>query len=279
LAGYVLSRLFRKPFLVTVRGLEALYLGERGGRKSILDKLLTKADAVITLSSELSAVVQDIGVKRERVRVVLNGVDSDIFRSVNRADVRKKLGLSPDRKIIISIGSLIERKGHHEIIKILPELNKRFDLEFYIIGDVGPEGDFSRVISKMIKNLDLSNVHLVNRVNHAELVDWYNIADLFCLATGGEGCPNVVMEALACGTPVVVTNVGAVPDLVVNGTNGYIVQNLNQLSSRIADALVMDWDREEIAHNAQSRTWDACAEDVIGIYWDLLDCYKNTRQR
>lgn len=271
LAAYLLSRQYKKPFVVTIRGREALYLGERGGRKRLLDWCLQRADGIVTLSSELADLAIEIGVPRQKVQVILNGVNSSNFYTTSREEARMSLGLPVHKKLLISVGSLIERKGHHEIIKLVPELNKKFDLDFYIIGDINPEGDFSTRIRGLIKGLGLTNVHFVNKINHSDLAHWYNAADLFCLATKGEGCPNVVMEALACGTPVIITNVGAVPDIVANGTDGFVVDSLDQLSGRICAALNRTWDREAVSNKARSRTWNACAKEVLGIYSTVLE--------
>lgn len=266
LAGYVLCRLYKKPFIVTIRGGEALCLREKGGRKFMLGRLLKKANAVITLSSELAAKCQELGVETGKISVVLNGIDPGKFRLVATKQARARLGLDQDKKIIISVGSLIERKGHHEVIKVLPELNDKFQLDLFIIGDVNPEGDYSKTIKRFIEQLSISNVHLVGNVDHPQLVDWYNAADLFVLATQGEGCPNVVMEALACGTPVVVTNVGAVPDLMEVGKDGLIVSESARLKDLIAKGLENFWDRAAISARGRDRTWERCATDVIAVY-------------
>lgn len=270
LAGYVLSCLYNKPFVVTIRGVEALYPGERGGRKFLLDWLLKKANAVVALSSELAGLCQGIGVAPERISVVLNGIDTEKFRLVETKDSRARIGLDLDKKIIISVGSLIERKGHHEIIKLLPQLKDKFQFDFYILGDVNPEGDFSKKIQSLIEQLDIKNVHLVGNVDHSQLIDWYNAADLFVLATRGEGCPNVVMESLACGTPVVVTNVGAVTDLVKIGEDGFIVDEPASLKELIAKGLETQWDRAEISRRGRARTWYKCALEVLEVYQKVM---------
>ncbi len=268
LAGYVLSSLYRKPFIVTIRGREALYLGERGGRKCILDYLLKKADAVIALSSELGRLCLKIGVASKRISVVLNGIDKEKFRLVDQKEARIRLGLDAEKKILISVGSLIEGKGHHKLISLIPELQKKFAIELFILGGAGPAGDFSKEICSIIESRSLKNVHLVGNVDHSALMDWYNAADLFCLATEGEGCPNVVMEALACGTPVVVTDVGAVRELVDTDAKGYVVPcgDMPALQDAICQSLLQQWDKYAIWASMQSMDWDSCAKNVVTVY-------------
>ena len=272
LAGYLLARKYRKKFVVTIRGREALYEGERTLRRWMLVRLLRRADFVVTLSDELKDLVMRLGVAANRVQTILNGVDLSRFQPVTREVCRRRLGLDAHRKIIISVGAIIEGKGHHELIKIMPSLTRAGDVELYIIGGLVPGEDFSLVLREMIAAKQLSNVHIVDKVSHSQLVDWYNAADVFCLASKGEGCPNVVLEALACGVPVVATNVGAIEKFVTPGENGFLVSNgdLGSLERVVTEALARDWNRNEIASGMNTRGWSSCAEEVISMYRAVL---------
>ena len=118
----------------------------------------------------------------------------------------------------------------------------------------------------MIGELGLTNVHLVDGVSHDRLKLWYGAADVFCLATRGEGCPNVVLEALASGAPVVVTRVGAVEELVKQGVNGMVVDLDADFGKPVAQALWAQWDRVHIAERMRQWGWDACAQQVVKAY-------------
>lgn len=269
LTGFIWSWLTKTEYIVSIRGNEALYLGERGGRKFILDKLLKRAGAIITLSQQLKDLVIDIGVHEDKVYVILNGVEKENFFKMERFLCREKLNLPQDKKIIISVGSLILTKGHQYLVKALPLLSKKFSVEMYIIGDVNAAGDDKSIIEKLIKELGLSSVHLVGSKPPQELLLWYNAADLFCLASEGEGCPNVVLESLSCGTPVVATDVGAVKDIIGTDMRGYVVPKGNQvkLEEAIDKALSREWDRDAIHKLIQ--TWESCAKQVFKIYQGL----------
>lgn len=268
LAGYFLARKNRKKLIVTIRGREALYSGERTLRRWMLVHLLRRADFVVTLSDELRDLVLELGVAPERVRTILNGVDLSSFHIEDRAVSRRRLGLTGQRKIIVSVGALLEGKGHHELVRIMPGLLRTEEVEFYIVGGLVPGHDFSSAIREMIAALGLTNVHLVDKVEHSQLADWYNAADLFCLVSRSEGCPNVVLEALACGTPVVVTRVGAVEHFVVPGENGFLVRGdeLGSLEETVRSALNREWNRTAIASTMSTRGWSSCAEQVADIY-------------
>ena len=274
-AGYYLARTHRKKLIVTIRGLEALYPGEWTIRRWMLVYFLRKADFVVTLSDELRRLVIDLGIVPERVRTILNGVDVTTFAPLDKESCRQRLGLSKQRKIIISVGAIIERKGHHELIRIMSGLTRVVDVDLYIIGghSRGSEGDFSAVIQKMVAKNSLSNVYIVdNKVSHKELALWYNAADLFCLISMGEGCPNVVLEALACGAPVVATNVGAIETFVKQGINGYLLpkDDLSSLEDIVSTAITRDWCRPEIASMMTAQGWSKCAEEVLDTYRMVL---------
>ena len=267
-AGYLLARKGGKKLIVTVRGHEALYEEENTLRRRLVAHFLRKADVVVALSTELRDKVIKLGVAPERARVVLNGVDLDHFHPLDREASRRQLGLPAGKKIIISVGRVTEGKGHQYLVDMMPELLKADDVELYIIGGVNPEDDFSRVLRTMISDLKLGNVHLVDKVSHDTLPLWYGAADLFCLATKREGCPNVVLESLACGTPVVVTNVGAVGELVDQGENGYLVDvgQLSTLAGVVRASLHQNWDHDRIAKSMSNWGWSACAEQVVDVY-------------
>ena len=271
-AGYLLAKRRNKKFIVTIRGHEALYDNESSLRRWLVAYFLRKADFVITLSDELRDKVIGLGIAAEKSKTVLNGVDIQHFRPLNRDECRRQVGVPIDSKVMVSVGRVTEGKGHQDLVRIMPSLNKCGSVELYIIGGVNPEDDFTHTLHKMIADLNLKNVHLVDSVSHDQLPLWYSAADLFCLASKREGCPNVVLEALACGTPVVVTNVGSVSELIVPGENGALVElaQLDSLGQVVSSALEKSWDRTRIAARMANWGWDACAVRVVEIYESLL---------
>jgi glycosyltransferase involved in cell wall biosynthesis len=272
-AGYRLARRHGRKFMVTVRGHEALYEEERSVRRRQVARYLRRADAVITLSAELREKVIGLGVAPDRVRVILNGVDLAHFHPLDRADCRRRLGLPAGRRMMLSVGRLTAGKGHQDLVGALSSLPA--DVDLYIVGGVNPEENFEPALRARIAALHLEGrVHLVDGAGHDALPLWYGATDLFCLATRREGCPNVVLEALACGTPAVVSGVGAVPELVIPGENGYLVavgSAPQEWSKIIRTALERPWSREKIAHDMQRWDWSRCGEQVLEVYRSLSD--------
>jgi teichuronic acid biosynthesis glycosyltransferase TuaC len=181
--------------------------------------------------------------------------------------------ISVNRKILLTVGSLIQSKGHLDLIEAVGSLPPELNAELYVIGGPDASGDDSSQIRERIRELGLTNVHLLGPRPNDELALWYNAADVFCLASKGEGCPNVVLEALACGTPVVVSNVGAEREIICPDESGIIVDigNRDQLAAAVRNSLTRAWDRDRISRTMRDRTWDACARDVIRVYEKILN--------
>lgn len=272
-AGCWLAYSRRKKLLVTVRGRKALYPGEVSLRRCMLAYCLRRADVVVALSDELKELVIELGVPADRVRTILNGVDRTGFFARPAAECRQRLGIAAGKSVLVSVGSLIEGKGHHHLVRMMPALSRMRDVQLYIIGGRRRAGDMSATLCTMIAELGLSNVRLISEVDHAALADWYGAADLFCLATRGEGCPNVVLEALACGTPVVCTAVGATRELVTDGVNGFLIEagRIDQFGPAIDRALSWNWDRKQIADAMDRWGWARCADEVMDTYRSALE--------
>jgi teichuronic acid biosynthesis glycosyltransferase TuaC len=271
-AACLLARESGKKFIVTIRGHEALYLEENTIRRRLVAHYLRKADSVVALSEELRGKVLELGVAPQKVRVVLNGVDVTHFHQLDSQDCRRRLGLPAGRRILISVGRLAAGKGHQDLIAAFAELPANANADLYIIGGVNPEDDFRQALQALITRLGLTNVQLVDQVKHELLPLWYGAADVFCLASKREGCPNVVLESLACGTPVVVTDVGAVGEVVTDAENGFLVGpgHMASLAQAIRAALEHQWDRGAIAARMSQWGWARCAQQVHDLYEQVL---------
>lgn len=284
LSGFVLSKKFKKPFLVTLRGKAALnifpdknksgtFKKEISLRSLLLRKLLPKAEMVICLNHELRQETIFSGVPPERAIVIPNGFSDKNFYYMNQAVARKKLGIKSDRKIILSVGNLIYGKGFDRVFKILKTVQKKIpNVEYYVIGTTGAAGNYLNSLNALIQELKLEkHIKLIGKIDHKKLVYWYNSADVFCLPSRGEGCPNVLLEALGCGCPSVTTNVGDVNDLIDNDLLGNVVPHNREIICQVLiDALQKKWDRRKISSVMKNRSWDQCAKDVSRVYKNIL---------
>lgn len=270
--GDYLHKRYNVPFNVTLRGMEAFHFQDNDIRQKIVAKHLTKANRVIALSEEMAKTANTIAQTGPRTSVIRNGVDTHRFYYLDKHDCRMKLGLPLDKRIILGVGALIYRKGFDLVIKAIAELTKQTqfsDLVFYVIGAEGAEGDYRTKLKYYVDQHKL-DAHVVfhGAVPNQHLVAWYNAADVFCLSSRGEGSPNVLTEALACGTPAVATRVGSVPEIMISEPElGETIEsdNISELSLSLSHILTKSFDRQEAAKRFSKYTWDWCAKQVMEV--------------
>lgn len=261
------------PFTVTLRGNETMH-AKYPLRRKLMAWSLAKASRIITLSKPLRQFAIAMGVDAEKVKIIPNGVDPLTFRPHHLAGCRAKYGLRPETKVILSAGSLIERKGHHRVAQSVAALLKSgLNVELIIAGGAGREGKYEAQLRRHISDLGIQkNVRLLGEVSPQSLAELMTAADVLCLASTREGWPNVVHEALACGTPVVATDVGAVSDMIPTSDYGLIVPvgDALALDRALYQALTKEWDYGEISAWALSRTWEQVGREVFSELRDVV---------
>ncbi|MFO0759442.1 MAG: glycosyltransferase family 4 protein [Byssovorax sp.] len=237
------------------------------GLKPQIEWGLGRAQRVLSVSRAMADRVAELGVPRERVIVQHNGVDGERFAVRDRDASRDAVGLPHRRKVIGYVGNLRTEKGSDVLIEAMDHLVNKLgvkDPELVIVGS----GELGPSLEKRVGALGLSsNVRFAGRKLHDEIPRWMNAFDVFCLPSRREGCPNVILEALASGKPVVASNVGGIPELV-DEKNGILVPSESPaaLAQAFKDALERSWDPEALRGSVQFLSWDA----VGATYFDLL---------
>lgn len=266
MAACLLARVFRCPVVVTIRG-TLLPLSRHRLRRVQAAWTLRKATRIFSVSESLKQLAVSLGAQTEKIRVIPNGVDTETFHPRSRADARAELGLPAGRPVVVSVGSLCLRKGHQRVIEALPEVVRRHpDVLYVVVGGPDLEGNTGPRLAQQTRDLGLArNVRLGGARPHAEIPLWLAAADIFCLATSNEGRANVIMEALACGIPVVTTRVGGNAEVVEEGRNGLLVplDDTRALGRALIAAIDTDWNHEMIATPWQARSWKSTAADVL----------------
>jgi glycosyltransferase involved in cell wall biosynthesis len=272
--GALLSAALGVPFTMTLRGNEPKHSRTLPGR-FWMGWALKKAQRVFTVSARLRDFAIGLGAEPERVKVVPNGIDASVFYPRDRSAARAKYGFASDRPLILSAGALVERKGHHRIIQAMAELTKRgVRPQLAIAGGPGPEGDFEGKLHTLSRELELeADVRFLGQTSPEALAELMSAADVFCLASTNEGWPNVVHEALACGAPVVATDVGAIPEMLSGDQCGAIVPVNDQraLIQGLEGALARCWNRETISAWGKARSWRQVSLEVFGYFQEMLD--------
>ncbi len=258
-AAVLLGKWLQVPVTITLRGTE-VPLSRIKGRRQLIIKALQLATRVFSVSASLKQHVVDMGIAASKIRVVGNGVDTTKFQCVEKNEARNKLGLPLDIPVLISVGALVERKGFHRVIECLPDLCRQFPgLRYLIVGGAGPEGDWSQQLRQQVAELGLeAHVTFLGSISPEDLKIPLSAADVFVLATRNEGWANVFLEAMACGLPVVTTDVGGNAEVVSSKELGMVVPfgMTKELRAALVQALETDWDRNAIIAYAQANSWD-----------------------
>jgi len=212
--GAVASRLARSlgvPSITMCGGSDVLVLANQPSRRSSITRALRSADAVVTVSEHLRRAVADLGVAAGKVHVIRRGVDLERFTPGNRDDARRTLGLPSNLAVGLYVGRLARVKGVDVLLQACHLLRRRCPgFRMYIIGG-GPE---ARQLQQICARLELNDcVRFLGAVDHAQLSSWYRAADCMVLPSRSEGIPNVLLESISCGTPVVASDVGGISEV------------------------------------------------------------------
>lgn len=279
-AAVILGRMLRKPVVITARGTDINLFAGFITIRPLLSYCLRRADALIAVCQALSNAMADLGVSREKIQVIPNGVDTLKFHPIDRKEARVSLGLPQDKKIILSVGGLVERKGFEILIRAMRALRDEHNKRAVSLVIAG-EGPNRSQLEELIDSLGLvSSVTLIGDIPHNELYRWYSAADLFCLASSREGWPNVILESLACGTPVVATNIGGIPEIITSSQLGLLCErDERSFANQIAQALAYPWDHEFIVRFAAKHTWDRAAQSVLDVLKSAVALYKEKQNR
>ncbi len=258
-AAMLLGKWLKVPVTVTLRGTEVPH-SKNPKLRPLLISALKGVDCIFSVSDSLRQHVITLGIEPSKIRVVGNGVDLEKFHRVDRAEARFRFGIPADAKVLISVGALVERKGFHRVIEALPELLKAEpDLHYLIVGGASPEGNRRAELEQQVAALQLqTRVHFLGPMPSVELKWPLSASDLFVLSTSNEGWANVFLEAMACGLPVITTDVGGNAEVVCRSELGTIVPfgEHQALCDGLLAAIQKDWNRSLIQAYAEENAWD-----------------------
>jgi teichuronic acid biosynthesis glycosyltransferase TuaC len=260
--GYAATRLakwIKVPVTITLRGTE-VPLARIPRRRRRITRALRDATRLFAVCRSLQRHAVSLGAPAERLVTVSNGIDIEKFHPVDKAQVRTMLGIPDEAKVLISVGALIERKGMHRIIRLIPKLKQQYpELIYLIAGGSSGEGDWRAMLESMVRDLCLGGVvRFLGPVPPEDLHKALSASDVFVLATGNEGWANVFLEAMACGLPVVCTDVGGNSEVVCHKFLGSIVpfDDQDAMLAALANALEKTWNRQAIIEYAKDNAWE-----------------------
>ena len=260
-AGALLAREMGVPLVTSLLGSD---VNEFPGLFGISPQIrwgFQRAQRVIAVSQSIADRAVELGARRERVLVQHNGVDGARFRIQDRAEARKSAGIEHDRPVIGYVGNIRPVKGSDVLIEAMDHLVKQLGnttAELWIAGG----GEIEEQVRARATALGLDDrIRFLGRQTHDGVARLMSAFDVFCLPSRNEGCPNVVLEALAAGKPVVATRVGGIPELLTEGKNGYLVPSEDPaaLARALDQALGRTWDPAALRASVEFLSWDAVA--------------------
>ena len=258
-AAWLLARWFRVPYTITLRG-TIVRISRTWMRRWLARRALSGAARIFAVADSLRRVAVAMGEAPERIHVIPNGVNTRLFFPEERTAARQRIGVPETARVLVSVGTLNERKGFHRVMEVMPALAERHpDLRLVIAGGVGPDGNNEAYLRGLARARGLEGrVHFLGPLPPEELRWVYSAGDLFVLATRFEGWANVFLEAAACGLPIVTTDVGGNAEVVHSEEVGLIVPygQPEALRQAIDHTLTKEWDCEAITAYARANAWE-----------------------
>lgn len=264
-AAGLLAKWLGKPFVVTARGTDLNLIPQYPLPRKLILETAAQASASIGVCQALMDTLGELGAERSKLHTLRNGVDLQRFVPEDRAQARQRLGLPVDGRYLLSVGHLIERKGHHIAIEALSHLP---GVTLLIAGG-GPEEGALKALAKRLGVAE--RVRWVGVVPQSDLKWWYSAADVLALCSSREGWANVLLEAMACGTPVLATNIWGTPEVVSTPAAGLL------LARRDAPALAAAWvhlhtqlpSREDTRAHAETFSWEATTQGQLRLFREV----------
>lgn len=237
--------------------------------RRLVRQTVREADGIITVSEDLRRIAIGLGAAPEHVTTILNGCDTSLFYPASRRSARAAVAAADEEDVVLFVGSLFKAKGLAELMQAFIELVRRRPNARLVCIGAGPYRQ--EIVKKATAGNIQGRVAMLGLRPSAIVADWMRAADVLCLPSYSEGCPNAIVEALASGLPVVATDVGGIPELV-DEQSGILVPPYQPaaLSAALTAALSRDWDHQEIAAKFR-RTWEAVAEDTLDVCLSVLE--------
>lgn len=268
-AAALLARWFGKPLTITARGSDVNLIGGHALPRRFMQWASRVAGASIGVSQALVDRMRELGLGSARQVTLRNGVDLVRFQPpTDVAALRQQLGVSGS-PLIVSVGNLLPVKGHDLAIEALGQLRRQgLDARLCIIG-AGPLRDDLQALAS--QHGLAGDVRFLGALPQEQLAAWYGAADMLMLASEREGWPNVLLESMACGTPVVATSVGGIPEIVDTPSTGRLV--VHRSAQAMAEAALDLWralpPREAVCRHARQFGWHETTQGQLNLFQTL----------
>jgi glycosyltransferase involved in cell wall biosynthesis len=261
IAAALIARKFGKPLAVTARGTDINLLPNYAGPRRMILRTAAQAAGSIGVCRALTDRLAAMGVDPAKLHVLRNGVDLQRFVPEAREEARSRLGLGSGI-LLLSVGALIERKGHQIAIEALASLH---DVQLAIVGH-GP--DAAALQSHAQRQGVADRVRFVGQVGNEDMRWWYSAADALVLCSSREGWANVLLESMACGTPVIATDIWGTPEVVAKPEAGCLMRERSAVAliDAFRELQARMPDRRVVRRYAENFSWKATTQGQIDLF-------------
>jgi teichuronic acid biosynthesis glycosyltransferase TuaC len=270
-AAVLLGRALGRPVVVTARGSDLNLIADYAVPRRWIRWAAAYAAGLVTVSSGLKDRLMALGTAPERVRVLRNGVDLALFRPGDREAARRRLGFT--RPTLLAVGNLVALKRHRLMIEALALLP---DADLVIVGD-GPERGAIETLAGA--HGVAGRVRLLGQMPQQQLPEIYGAADVLLLVSTHEGWPNVLLESMACGTPVVVSGMAGIADIVAAPAAGHIVADISpeRLGAAIRGLLAAPPVRAATRAYAEQFDWQSTTDGQLALFDEVCERYPKSQ--
>ncbi len=275
-ASVAVGRDLGTPVVVSSRGSDLRRIPDPLTRR-LVSRTLQQASYVLTVSEDLRRRALALGASPERSKTILNGCDYSVFRPAERAGLRPMLNLPADAEAILYVGRLVADKGILDLLAAFASIaRERPRLQLVLIGTGPLEQKIDRFAAA---HGLLGQIRRCGSKDPPAVAQWMQAVDLVCLPTYSEGCPNVVLEAISCGCPVVASNVGGIPE-VLHPECGIMVpaRDRTELAKALTSGLDRPWHRDRIS-TAFGRTWEDVGRETYQVCRELMPPPRRAQKR
>jgi glycosyltransferase involved in cell wall biosynthesis len=275
-----IARKYSKPFVLTQHNTFIDYRSPWNAFEKLNDLLvgretLKEADKIIAVSKATKDYVLSLGADSEKVDVIHNGVDLDRFKPLTGAKqtIRKKLGIPQNARVVVSVRRLVFKNGIDTLIESAKKVVKREPGVVFLVIGKGP--DFGEIKIQIDRMGITNNFRLTGFVSDIDLPSYYNAADFFVLPSkSGEGLPLVALEAMACGLPVIATNVGGIEEVMIRDYGRLVeADDPDAMAEAIIEFSRMEFSalRDDLRRLVeQKHGWNQNVTKLIKIYEELI---------
>lgn len=266
-AASLVARWLGKPFVCTARGSDITLYKQFGVPRRLIQRTLQASSANIGVCADLVEQMVELGAPREKCHVIRNGVDLQRFAVIDRQAARQHLGLAHEGLMLLSVGNLVELKGHDLVIRMLEQLPQA---RLAIVG-AGPERERLQALAQSLGVAE--RVTFAGQQPQETLKHWFSAADALILASSREGWANVLLEAMACGTPVVATRVNGTPEVVTGPVAGQLAaqRDVPHLLAAL-QRLQADYPaRAAVRQYAEGFSWEETTQAQIRLFTAIRD--------